>query len=87
MKIQGEYIWHNHPDTDEVFIVLEGKLTIELPDGNVEVNSGELFVVPRGIRHKPSAASECKVMLIEPEIVVSEGGTTKTYAEEMDTWI
>ncbi len=72
-KIQGEFIWHSHANTDEVFIVLEGTMTIEFRDGRVELKSGELFVVPQGVKHKPAAFGECRIMLVEPRGVVNTG--------------
>ena len=72
VRVEGDFIWHSHPDTDETFIVLEGELAIDFRDGRVTLRSGEMFVVPRGVEHKPFAARECKIMLIEP------AGTTNT---------
>ena len=66
MKIQGDFVWHSHPETDEVFIVLDGQLTIHLRDGDVTLKPGELYVVPRGVEHKPEAKAECRMMLVEP---------------------
>jgi mannose-6-phosphate isomerase-like protein (cupin superfamily) len=65
-KFAGEFVWHSHAETDEVFIVLEGEVLIEFRDGSVRLRAGEMYVVPRGVEHRPSAASECKVMLVEP---------------------
>jgi len=66
VKIQGEFVWHSHPETDEVFIVLDGELTIHLRDGDVTLKPGEMYVVPRGVEHKPEAKAECRMMLVEP---------------------
>ena len=66
VKAQGEFVWHKHDDTDDFFLVLKGRLTIELRDGNVELGPGELFVVPRGIEHQPYAEREVSLLLIEP---------------------
>ena len=55
VKVEGEFIWHNHPDTDEVFIVIEGEMKIEFEDGTVELSQGEMYVVPKGVMHKPVA--------------------------------
>ena len=66
VKIQGEFIWHSHPETDEVFIVLDGELTIHLRDGDVTLKPGEMYVVPKGVEHKPEATRECRMMLVEP---------------------
>jgi len=66
VKIQGEFVWHSHPETDEVFIVLDGELTIHLREGDVTLRPGEMYVVPRGVEHKPEAKLECRMMLVEP---------------------
>ena len=66
VKIQGEFVWHSHPETDQVFIVLDGELTIHLRDGDVTLKSGEMYVVPKGVEHKPEARAECRMMLVEP---------------------
>jgi mannose-6-phosphate isomerase-like protein (cupin superfamily) len=73
VKLEGEFVWHTHDDTDELFLVTSGKLTIQMRDGNVVVASGQLFVVPRGIEHCPLADGEAHVMLIEPAGVVNTG--------------
>ena len=64
-KLQGEFVWHQHDDTDDFFLVLSGRLILQLPDGDVELGAGELFVVPRGVQHRPVAAEEVQLMLIE----------------------
>jgi mannose-6-phosphate isomerase-like protein (cupin superfamily) len=66
-KVQGEFVWHQHAEEDELFIVIRGELTIELRDGAVTLRPGELVVIPRGVEHRPVAAEECHVMLIEPK--------------------
>ncbi len=66
VKAQGEFVWHKHDDTDDFFLVLKGHLTIELRDGNVELGPGELFVVPKGVEHRPVAKEEVHILLIEP---------------------
>lgn len=66
VKVQGEYHWHAHPDTDDFFLVLKGRLHIDLPDGTVTLGPGQLFVVPRGVRHRPWAEEETHMLLIEP---------------------
>ena len=73
VKIQGEFVWHDHKDTDEVFIVLEGAMRIDFRDGEVILRTGEMFVVPKGMEHKPFAAEECKILLIEPVGLVNTG--------------
>jgi mannose-6-phosphate isomerase-like protein (cupin superfamily) len=65
-RIQGEFVWHAHEDEDELFLVLRGRLRIQLEDGEVTLGPGEMVVVPRGMRHNPLAAEECWVMLVEP---------------------
>ena len=87
VKMQDEFVWHNHHDTDEVFIVLDGLMTIEFRDGNVELSSGEMFVVPKGVEHKPRAKHECKLMIIEPKGVVNTGDAGGELTAENDVWI
>ena len=86
-RLQGEFIWHQHPDTDETFIVVEGRLSIELRDGSVTLEAGEMFVVPRGVEHKPSAEKEVKLLLIEPRGVVNTGALTTDRTAPNDVWI
>lgn len=73
VKIQGEFLWHTHEDTDELFLVLDGELTIQLRDGNVALRTGQMYVVPRGAEHCPIADGEVHAMLIEPAGVVNTG--------------
>ncbi len=87
VKVQGEFVWHEHAETDEAFIVLSGRLKIELPDATVELNAGELFVVPRGIQHKPSAKEECHVLVIEPRGVVNTGDVGGNLTAPNDVWL
>jgi mannose-6-phosphate isomerase-like protein (cupin superfamily) len=86
-KIQGEFIWHSHPETDEVFIVLKGDMRIEFRDSHTELSEGEMCVVPRGIEHKPIAQDVCQIMLIEPAGTLNTGdaGGERTKTEE--NWI
>ena len=86
-KIHGEFIWHSHPETDEVFIVLHGKLVIEFRDGKVDLREGELFVVPKGVEHKPVAGNECHIMLIEPAGTINTGDTGGERTAANDAWI
>jgi mannose-6-phosphate isomerase-like protein (cupin superfamily) len=65
-KTRGEFVWHSHPDTDDFFLVLAGHLVIDLPDRLVELGPGELFVVPKGVPHRPRAEDEAQILLIEP---------------------
>ncbi|GAB1691877.1 cupin domain-containing protein [Krasilnikovia sp. M28-CT-15] len=73
VKVQGEFVWHTHDETDELFLVIEGELTIQLRDGNVVLRAGQLFVVPRGVEHCPVADGEVHAVLIEPAGVVNTG--------------
>ena len=87
VKLQGEFVWHSHADTDEVFIVVEGEMAIEFRDGRLDLKAGEMFVVPRGVEHKPVAALECRVMLIEPRGVVNTGNAGGELTAENDVWV
>ena len=87
VKIQGEFVWHDHKDTDEVFIVLDGSLRIDFRDGAVTLNAGEMFVVPQGVEHKPFAAEVCKILLIEPAGLVNTGDAGGELTAANDVWI
>jgi len=87
VKIQGEFVWHSHTDTDEVFIVLDGRMRIELRDGGVDLGPGEMFVVPKGVEHKPSAPDECRILLVEPSGVVNTGDAGGAKTAPNDVWI
>jgi mannose-6-phosphate isomerase-like protein (cupin superfamily) len=86
-KIRGEFIWHSHPETDEVFIVLKGDMRIEFRDFHTELSEGEMCIVPRGVEHKPVAQDVCQIMLIEPAGTLNTGdaGGERTKTEE--SWI
>jgi len=86
-KLQGEFVWHDHQETDEVFIVLNGKLDILFRDGKVTLNEGEMYVVPKGVEHKPVAEAECHIMLIEPAGTVNTGAVTSELTAANDVWI
>ena len=73
VKIQGEFVWHTHDDTDELFLVISGELTIQLRAGDITLREGQLFVVPRGVEHCPIAHGEVHAILIEPRGVVNTG--------------
>lgn len=73
VKVEGEFVWHTHEDTDELFLVIAGELTIQLRDGDVVLRPGQLYVVPRGVEHRPSAEGEVHALLIEPTGVVNTG--------------
>ena len=87
VKIKGEFVWHKHDDTDEVFIVLEGEMEIEFRDGSVEMKAGEMFVIPINIELKPVANNECKILLVEPRGVVNTGDSSGELTAENDVWI
>jgi mannose-6-phosphate isomerase-like protein (cupin superfamily) len=87
VKLQGEFVWHDHKNTDEAFIVLDGELTIHLRDRDVVLRKGELFVVPKGVEHKPEAVQECHLMLIEPVGTVNTGETGGARTAPSDVWI
>jgi mannose-6-phosphate isomerase-like protein (cupin superfamily) len=83
-KIKGEFVWHSHPDTDDFFLVLKGRLTIQLRDREVELNEGELFVVPRGVEHCPRADEEAHILLIEPRGTPNTGDADAPAAPEVE---
>ncbi|GAA1475594.1 cupin domain-containing protein [Nocardioides aestuarii] len=85
VKVKGEFVWHRHEDTDELFLVVEGRLTIQLRDGDVTLGPGQLFVVPRGVEHCPVADGEVCAMLIEPTGVVNTGDTGGDLTADHDT--
>ncbi len=87
VKTKGEFVWHDHPETDEVFIILEGSLDIEFRDGKVTLNTGEMFVVPKGVEHRPVARQECHLLLVEPKGVVNTGGSGGELTAQNDVWI
>jgi len=87
VKLKGDFIWHDHKETDETFIVIEGTLRIDFRDGAVLVSSGEMFVVPRGVEHKPYAEHEVKLLLIEPRGVINTGHEGGGRTAENDVWI
>jgi mannose-6-phosphate isomerase-like protein (cupin superfamily) len=87
VKLEGEFVWHQHDSTDELFLCLEGNMQIEFRDGSVSLNQGDLFVVPRGIEHKPFATSECHAMVIEPKGVLNTGGKTSKLTAPNDNWV
>jgi mannose-6-phosphate isomerase-like protein (cupin superfamily) len=87
VKFQGEFVWHDHKDTDEVFIVLEGEMTIHFRDGDVSVRKGELFVIPKEIEHKTSAKAECRAMLVEAAGTVNTGGAGGERTAPAEAWI
>jgi mannose-6-phosphate isomerase-like protein (cupin superfamily) len=87
VKLAGEFIWHDHKDTDETFIVIDGTLRIDFRDGSVVVAAGEMFVVPKGVEHKPYAEHEVKLMLIEPRGVRNTGEAGGARTAGNDVWV
>lgn len=87
VRLEGDFVWHDHPETDEAFLVLDGQLRIDFRDGSVSLGPGELFVVPRGIEHKPYAVTEVRLLLIEPRGILNTGhaGGERTAVNEV--WI
>jgi len=87
VKLEGDFIWHDHKDTDETFIVLDGELRIDFRDGAVTLSAGEMFVVPRGIEHKPFAEREVELLLIEPRGVPNTGDAGGERTAPNDVWV
>ncbi len=87
VKVQGEFFWHDHPETDEVFVVLKGQLEIQFGDGHVILNEGELYVVPKGVEHKPVAEQDCHMLLVEPAGTVNTGALVNERTAANDVWI
>ena len=86
-RIEGEFVWHAHEDTDETFLVIEGEMDIQFRDRVITLRAGELVVVPRGVEHKPVARKECRIMLIEPKGVVNTGATGGKMTAKSDVWV
>ncbi|MBO6674344.1 MAG: cupin domain-containing protein [Rhizobiales bacterium] len=82
VKVQGEFVWHDHPDTDDFFLVLDGEVRIETEDGNVTLGPGELYVVPKGKKHRPVADREAHLLLIEPRGTPNTGDETTAVIKE-----
>ena len=87
VKVHGDFVWHEHADTDEVFIVLKGQLTIQFRDGAVALSADEMFVVPKGIEHKPCAEQECHMLLVEPQGVRNTGDVGGEKTADKDVWV
>jgi mannose-6-phosphate isomerase-like protein (cupin superfamily) len=86
-KLEGDFIWHEHTETDETFLVIEGNLRIDFRDGVVHLGPGEMFVVPKGVEHKPYAEGEVKLMIIEPRGVLNTGHASGELTAQNDVWI
>jgi len=87
VRLEGDFVWHQHADTDETFIVLEGELRIDFRDHCVHLKAGEMVVVPRGVEHKPFAAGAVKALLIEPRGVVNTGAEGGERTAHNDVWV
>ena len=87
VKLEGDFIWHDHQDTDETLIVIDGSLRIDFRDGTVTLRAGEMFVVPKGVEHKPYAEQEVKLLLIEPRGVLNTGHEGGERTAQNDVWI
>jgi mannose-6-phosphate isomerase-like protein (cupin superfamily) len=87
VRLQGDFVWHSHAHTDETFIVLDGRLRIDFRDGSVQIGAGEMYVVPKGVEHKPFAAEEVKLLLIEPRGVLNTGEQGGERTAQNDVWV
>jgi mannose-6-phosphate isomerase-like protein (cupin superfamily) len=83
VKVLGDFVWHHHEHEDELFLVVKGRMRMGLRDGDIELSEGELFIVPKGVEHRPSADEECWIVLIEPGSTLNTGNVVgeKTVAE------
>ena len=86
-KVKGEFVWHSHKETDETFIVLDGELFIEFRNEKIKLNKGELYIVPKGVEHKPYAENECHIMLIEPKGIINTGDKSTKLTSKNDIWV
>jgi mannose-6-phosphate isomerase-like protein (cupin superfamily) len=87
VKFKGDFVWHSHPETDETFIIIEGKLVMNFRDRNVEVCAGEMIVIPKGVEHKPSSKDGYKALLIEPEGVTNTGNVQNDITIAKVEWV
>jgi len=83
VKVKGEFVWHKHEDTDDFFLVLSGRIIIQLRDGAVRLGPGEMFVVPKGVEHRPVAEDEAHILLIEPQGTPNTGNTATAAARRV----
>ncbi len=86
-KIKGEFVWHDHKDTDETFIVIEGEMNMKFRDENIILTEGEMIVVPKGVEHKPCADKECKILVIEPRGVINTGDEINELTINEEEWV
>ena len=87
VKIRGEFVWHHHQNEDELFLVLQGKFTMRLRSGDVELREGEFFIVPKGVEHCPAAEEEASILLLEPKTTLNTGNVTNQRTKEKLDWI
>ncbi|MCK9150428.1 cupin domain-containing protein [Methanobacterium alcaliphilum] len=87
VKAKREFIWHTHPETDEVFVVINGELKIDLRDKTMHLKSGDMVVIPQGVEHKPSCPDECHILLIEPTETVNTGDKESELTDTDLEWI
>ncbi len=87
VKFKGEFIWHSHPDTDETFIILDGKMILQFRDKLVELDKGEMIVIPKGVEHKPTSKEGYRALLIEPEGVPNTGDADSEITINKIEWI
>ncbi len=87
VKIKNDFIWHHHEETDEAFIVIEGSMNIELETETITLHQGEMVVVPKGIKHRPFAEKEAKIMIVEPKNVRNTGDALDELTAPNDEWV
>ena len=87
VRLQGEFVWHEHTETDETFIVLEGSLVIDFEERSLTLNAGEMVVVPKGCLHRPRAETEAKLLLVEPVGVVNTGDAQSALTAPLYQWL
>lgn len=86
-KLKGEFVWHSHEAEDEMFMVIEGELTIELRDHKVQLSAGEFYIVPAGVEHRPVAVNEVSVLLFEPKSTLNTGGISNEFTRSELNWL
>ena len=86
-RMKGEFVWHSHPETDELFMVLEGEMVIDFRDGESPLSAGNMIIVPKGVQHRPRASDECHVLLVEPVGTKNTGDAGGELTAEDDVWI
>lgn len=87
VKMQGDFVWHKHQETDETFLLIEGQLDVEFRDGTSSLKKGEMLVIPKGVEHKPYAKEECHLIMIEPAGTLNTGNTKSDITQTELEWI